>query len=556
MKKSIKLASLGLATVTCLATAFTAVGCGQKNSIVKDGKTLNISLFTAGYGVNWIYKMKEKFEAAYAEEGYKLNILAPRAGYAGTIIAQDIVAGSEVDVFFSQEFTEKVMAEYSNTPIVADLTNIVFNQKPIDFNGNEEGTSTVAEKLEKANTPYMSYQHDDGSYYAMPYQKGIRGLAVNKAVLAEYNLEIPKTSKEFFNCFDVIMSTAATTGIFPITHIGSSNNYASSFLNCWVAQYEGYDWYTQFTTFQNADGTNLTKDQAVEMFNADGIEYMLTNLYRALDPNCGTFGSATQSLEKAQAKLMNGSCAFMMNGDWLIQETYESFSDAQRNNMTFVNVPVISELGVKVFKDKYNKTEAECETILRAIIDEVDANKALADIKTAVDAKLAMNIDIADIETIAKARGMVYSETVHSGAVINANSSMKDIAALLLRMCASEGAAQIFADEMYSSSPFASSYTNNRYEFVNSSRAIMSNRYQQGIRPEATGYRATLHADFTNLFPRTGLYVNLEIIAEGITTYNAETLVKIASNDVYATAAKALQKTNHDAARDNYNSNW
>ena len=171
------------------------------------------------------------------------------------------------------------------------------------------------------------------------------------------------------------------------------------------------------------------------MFNAKGVSYMLENMYHALDVNCGTYGSASQGLEKAQAKLMNGSCAFMMNGDWMLQETYASFTDTERACITFVNVPVISELGVKVFGagTTYNKTDDECETILRAIIDEVDANKALADIKTAVDSKLSMDIQLADIETIAKARGYAYAETISSNIIISEKSPVKELSALLLR---------------------------------------------------------------------------------------------------------------------------
>ena len=553
MKKTKRIASVCMTVAMCSVTAFSAA-CQASESLVKDGKTLNVSLLNAGYGVDYIYEIKTKFEEAFASEGYKLNILTPRAGYSGNVIAQDIAAGSEVDVFFSAGFTEKVLKDYPD--VVSDITESVFNQKPLNFKGEEEGELTVAQKLAQNNYEYTAYQKADGTYYALPYQKGIRGLAVNTGVLDEYDLEIPKTSNEFFHCYEVIMAQAAETGVFPITHIATSNNYPCSFTNCWLAQYEGYDWYQQFISFQKKDGTNLTKDEAVAMFDSDGIEYMLTNMYRALDPNCGTYGSASQGLEKAQAKFMNGSCAFMMNGDWMLRETYASFSDTQRNDITFVNVPVLSELGVKVFKDAYSKTEAECETILRAIIDEVDKNKSLEEIKTTVDAALSMNIALEDIEEVAYARGYTYMETCDVGAIINPNSELQDVAALLLRLCASDDGGKVFAKHIYSSSPFANDYETNRYAWVNSAREIVTSRYFQGVRPEAKGYKKTLHADFVDLFPRTGLYVHLAITGEGVSVYNPETLVKVGSEEIYKTSAQALQKTNYDAVKDNYNDQW
>jgi ABC-type glycerol-3-phosphate transport system substrate-binding protein len=558
MRKLKKVANVCMATILGASALFSVVACSSQETYINDGKTVNIKLYSAGYGTEYIYALKEKFEAAYKDEGYKLNIFTPRAGFTGALFLQDIAAGTGADVYFGSSVTEELLNDpaYANT--VADITDLVANKKPINFNGEEEGSKTIAEKLAETTYGYTDYKKTDGTYYSIPYNQGLRGLAVNTAVLEEYDLEIPKTSKEFFHCYDVIMAQAKETGVFPITHIATSNNYPASFTNAWLAQYEGYNWYKKFFSFENADGTQLSKDEAVEMFNADGVEYMLENMFHALDPNCGTYGSASQGLEKAQAKFMNGSCAFMMNGDWMLQETYVSFTDVERGDITFVNVPVISELGVKIFGSgtAYNKAEAECETILRAIIDEVDANKALADIKTAVDAKLSMSIAVEDIKAIAEARGYAYAETTSSNVIISEKSQVKDIAALLLRMCASTDGGALIAEKTYSMNPFVESYQNSRYEWVNGARNIVANQYFQSLRPASKGYRKSLGADFDNIFPYTGLYVNLKIIAQGVSIYNKTTLQKTGAETIYSTSAQAMQKSIFEDARDNYNSKW
>ncbi len=560
MRKTMKITTLCMAFAFTAGMALSAVGCASTEELINDGKTINIKLNSAGYGTDYIYAMQEKFEETYAEEGYKLNIFTPKASFTGEQMLQDIATGTGADVYIGAGITQSLLANSAYANTIADITDSVANQKPIGFDGEEDGDKTIAQILSENDYGYTCLQNTDGSYYAIPWTMGIRGLAVNTSVLAEYDLEIPKTSKEFFNCFEVLMAQGVKNNNYPITHISSSNNYPVSFTSGWIAQYEGLDWYEQFFTFQKKDGTKLSKDEAVEMFNADGIEIMLENMYRALDPNCGSPGSKTQGVEKAQANLMNGICAFMMNGDWLLQETYYNSSDEQRANISFVNVPVISELGVKLFGagTSYNKSEEDCEKILRAIIDEVDANKEIADIKTAVSAK-GWDIQETDIQTVAAARGYTYTETVQSGIYVNASSEVKDLAALFLRMCASVEGGQLIASKTLSSNPFALSYESNRYEFVNQSRAITNNRYFKGLRPEASGYRASIHPNFINTLPHTGLYVNLKIIEEDVTIYKAENdggYTKTGELAAYATAAQAMQKANYDDAKNNYNDKW
>lgn len=558
MRKTAKIATLCMAFTMSAAMVLSTAACQSTEELVKDGKTINVKLHSAGYGTSYIYALKEKFEEAYKEEGYKMNIFTPRAGFQGEKFLQDIAADTGADVYFGGGVDEELLSDpaYANT--IADITELVYNKKPINFKGEEVGDKTVGELMSEMTYGYHSYQRADGSYYSIPWGSGIRGVAVNTAVMKEYNLELPKTSKEFFHCYDVIMAKAAETGVFPITHIATTNNYPCSFTNGWMAQYEGYEWYEEFCTFQKADGTKLTKDEATAMFNSDGVYYMLEGMYHALDPNCATYGSASQGVEKAQAKLMNGSCAFMMNGDWLLSETYSQYSDDYRKNISFIRVPVISELGVKLFGagTAYNKSEEDCEKILRAIVDGADENKEVSVIKAEVDAKLSVDIAEADVQRVAEARGYTYTESNDSGIYISARSEVKDIAALLVRMCASEDGGNLISSNTYSCNPFAGNYEEHRYGFVNATRAIQANRYFKGLRPTFDGYRATIDVNFLDIFPYTGLYVNLKIAAQKISMYNAETLVKLATEQVYKDAAASMQGNIYNDVRDNYNNKW
>ena len=553
--KQKKILAVCMATALVAGSAFSALGCTATEDLIKDGKTINVKLHSAGYGTSYIYALQEKFEAAFADEGYKLNIFTPKAGFSGVAMVQDIATDAGADLYIGGGVTQVMLKEYDNT--VADITELVANQKPIGFNGEEVGDKTIAEILNDCNYGYNCLQREDGSWYAIPWNSGVRGLAVNMKVLEAYDLEIPKTTKELFACFDKIMVEAAETAIFPITQIATTNNYPVSASSGWMAQYEGVDWYNELYTFQKADGTKLDKTTAIEMFNADGVKYMFENFYRIMDLNVATNGSNTQGVEKAQAKFMNGQCAFMLNGDWMLQETYSQFSDKERENITFARVPMISELGVKLFGagTSYNKSEEDCEKILRAIIDEADANKELADIKTAVDAKFG-DIKLEDVKRVAEARGYTYPESVASGMYISARSEVKDIVALFLRMCASPEGGQLLSAKTFASNPYVTEYEESHYPWVTAARDIVSSRYFKGVRSDISGYRATIDPNFLDIFPLTGTYVNAKVAEQKISMYDSDSFAKVGSVEVYKTAAAAMQKSIYEDVRDNYNNKW
>ena len=553
--KQKKILAVCMATALLAGSAFSATSCAATEELINDGKTINVKLHSAGYGTSYIYALQEKFEAAFADEGYKMNIFTPKAGFSGVAMVQDIATDAGADLYIGGGITQDMLKEYDN--IVEDITETVINQKPIGFDGNEVGDKTVGDILNANNYGYTRLQREDGSWYAIPWNSGIRGMAVNMQVLNAYELEIPKTTKELFACFDVIMEEAAETAIFPITQIATTNNYPVSASSGWMAQYEGVDWYNELYTFQKKDGTKLTKDEAVEMFNSKGVLHMFENFYRIMDLNVATNGSNTQGVEKAQAKFMNGQCAFMLNGDWMLQETYSQFSDKEREHITFARVPIISELGTKLFGEdtSYNKSDEDCEKILRAIVDEVDANKELSAVKAAVDAKFG-EIKEEDVKRVAEARGYTYPESVESGMYISARSQVKDIVALFLRMCASPEGGQLISSKTYSTNPYVTEYEESHYPWVTAARDIVASRYFRGVRSDISGYRATIDPNFLSIFPWTGTYVNAKVAEEKKSMYDSDSFALIGDVEVYKKAAAEMQQRIYNDIKNNYNNKW
>ena len=111
-----------------------------------------------------VFKQVFKMIKEFADEGYKLNIFTPLAGFSGEKVLQDIASDAGADVYFSTFVTEDQLAKdaYANT--VADITELVYNQKPINFKGEDTGSKTIKQIMEEDSYGYIGYQRADGSY--------------------------------------------------------------------------------------------------------------------------------------------------------------------------------------------------------------------------------------------------------------------------------------------------------------------------------------------------------------------------------------------------------
>lgn len=537
-KKIVSILLAGLAAIT----AFGAIGCGGGgDEVVTDVKTLNIKSIKAGYGVDHLYALKDRFEQTFAEEGYKVNILTPQRDIQDTVVLSDIMAtkGVGVDIYFTDITNEREMVSGDYGQCAADITELVWNQKPIGFDKKEEDV-TVASKLNFEEYYYSIMV--DGKCYAIPWHKGTRGLAVNKKVLENYNLTVPRTTKELFHCYEVIMKDAYTTGVFPFTAMEGTNSYSNSFQECTIAQYDGLEAYNRFWSFDNADGTAVEKPY--ELFGSEGIKIMINNLYRLYDHNVLTYGSTTQDFMAAQGKFMNGSCAFMPNGVWLLNEVKQIYGN-KLDDITFINVPVVSELGVKTFAS-YGFNEKDCDEVMSAIIAMVDENKEISEIKTTVDAKYSKDFKEADIKRIAEARGIYIADSVSSKIIISEKSQKKDIAALFLRMCASQDGAKLISDNINAGNPFDNrTESSSKYEFVRKSMMIPYNKYGKGITGFAAGTRKTVN-EFKNLIPYAGQFLLTKVREEEISIYDDMTGEKIKDISVYMAAEELQRKAVED----------
>ena len=502
--RNFKKIAIGILSIIIGATSL--VGCGSKDKIINDGSTVNIRLYKGGYGVEWIYELKDKFEQVYEEEGYKVNILNPTYDMKANVALQEMARGADktgVDLYITGGITAEQLGVNGNYGVLAEnIEESVYNQKPIGYDGKEE-EKTIKDKIDPS---FIKYFYDtEGELYMFPWVQSVGGLVVNTTKLAKYNLEIPKTTNELFDCFDKIYTgyngipNSRESNTYPLTFVQGVSGYVNCIFNLWMAQYD-YEGFEKYWSMQETVEGQLVDmiENGYTVFDTQSVKEMLIVATRVMDSIIATPGSVTATVDTAQANIMkdNGNNAvFMFNGDWMLNEVSLRYKD-KLNDIAFVNAPVTSALGVKLFGDRAD--DVKCDEILSYAIKMVDEGKTAEEIVSVVAENKNFTITKEEATEIYKARKMYYSRSFNTGAVINKNAKNKKIAELFLRMMASEDFAETFLKYANGSTPYASSSDSAQYDFVKSSAELTTATDAKPVAGLATGLRYKLN--LSNIF--------------------------------------------------------
>ena len=266
MKKSLfkRVVALGLA---CIATISLAAcngdndGGSEKDDPTKT--TLNVFTYGAGYGDEWLYRLEDAFEKAFANVSFEEGKTGVQVKHTADMTQFNVaqVQKSEYDIFFFEN-----EHYYKYIDVLEDLTDIV-NSK-----ASAEDSLTVLEKLDKQQIDYYGAKNgNETRYYALPSYFGNYGIIYNKdlfdakgyylaadksdgAIIGSNKnakrtngpdgLEgtsddgLPATYDEFFTLCDEIYNANDTPvglpGYYTFQHVGN-------LMDSLVADYEGVD---------------------------------------------------------------------------------------------------------------------------------------------------------------------------------------------------------------------------------------------------------------------------------------------------------------------------
>ena len=172
----------------------------------------------------------------------------------------------------------------------------------------------VAEKTGFLNKVYETEKQfmfaDDGNIYAFPYagQEYVLWF-VNKALFAQYNLEIPTTYDEVIACAEVFNAN----GIVPMALFGQEG---------WIsaAMYDAIA-----TRYINAGIKGL--DNGTTSIEEEGYLKAAEDLAKLAQ--AGVFQSAvtTTNYDQASQMFLNGQAAMFLNGQWYIEDATKALGD-------------------------------------------------------------------------------------------------------------------------------------------------------------------------------------------------------------------------------------
>lgn len=461
MKNVKKILSMALIAVMLIGMM---AGCGgskvnyetDAQGGVVQNKTAIVSYNSSGYGDTWLRKCAEEFNKMYAEEGYKIELDISYSNESNAKL--EIGKGGEkndVDMYIGASGLESLLDASNKTmrgkgAVLVDLTEVVWNKPAIGADKKEE-EKTIAERF-LLDEEYLYYdgakEEFHGGIYVLPTGIGSCGIILNPKVTEKYGYgldNLPKTTNEFNQMCEVIADKTAETNVYAYAWPGgNASGYISYLFFEYFAQYSGKEAFMNFVKTTPFTGATIEdiKNDGWKVYEDKGILEGFKAMEPIMKPRFSPAGSASMTHLEAQHEVLVGNAAFIMNGDWVLNEMEDQYYE-EASQCIMMNTPVLSVIG-----EECGITDAE----LSKAVGMIDEGKSNADIIAAIS-----GLDEAETQRIRDARN-IYGRgesAIRSGCAIPAYANGKDVAILFLRYLCSEDACQIIRDEAFHISAFA-----------------------------------------------------------------------------------------------------
>jgi hypothetical protein len=163
----------------------------------------------------------------------------------------------------------------------------------------------------------------------------------------------------------------------------------------------------------------------------------------------------------------------------------------------------------------------------------------LSEIISTVEAEKGVVLDEADAQAVIDARGLTYARGIEHLAFIPKGCAKKDIAALALRMMASDDYAETFLEYANGLSPYATNIQKtSEYKFVNQAKALVTNVHFRAVNGRVQEFRNKV--------------MNGDVMFPGERNL-ALTLHTRPASESYASAAEALYNASIQKAQQAWN---
>lgn len=447
MKKTV------LKTVACLALASTtafAAACGGND--VPDGEqTLQIFVSDQGFGTNWAHKIVELFkEQDWVTAKYPELEIIVNSNDQNTYVQTQLNAGKNANTF--DLLFGNLLHDYNGSSEILDLTEVVYEQKvpgeEILYKDKISATARDSYAYYNLNDPDATAQ-----YYQTPWQGGMTGILYNADLLAEYGIEVPRTTDELIAACKKITALNADKGTDKKYAIIQSKEapYWDMYLypQLW-AQYDTAAGVNKFYSGKDSEGATSRNIFTEYQGRVEALE-VFYDLFKYSEGNIHPY-SFTQTFMVSQAAYLDGAAVFHVNGNYFEEEMKEDVATRKNSGAKIYNIkmmkhPIISDLVeesvcASVAGENGGTADQELSALVKAIDTAIEQEKTKADIPLSGE---GYNVDQAALDRIVEARFTV-SEPLSTGAVIPSYATGKDVAIDFLRFMATDIALDAYTE--------------------------------------------------------------------------------------------------------------
>ena len=427
-----------------IATA-TLTGC--KTGVAAGGEaTIQIRAYKGGYGLDWLHEAAKEFQKAHKDINFEF--VEESAMVSGEVAQQEIVLPkkNQIDLYFLTGIDVDILLQKSYSVLrtrsqaLLEPLNDIYEGKAIDVNGKEE-SETIASRMtigyKEASEYDGAYAQWQGKMFTLPWATGMTGLFVNPSVLQKFNIEMPLTSNEFVAAIEKIYTEGKSQGILPFSWAGANAaGYWCYIYETWFAQYSTQQKFLNFIKCDPGDGN--IKENGYKVFEDEGILQSLRTMFDILDLRYSPNGSASKQHMEAQTEFITGKTAFMMDGDWVINEMKKDYFEYGQN-INMLGVPILSVIGEEI-----GITDAQLHDLVKMI----DEHKTNAEIKAVIP-----SLDDAKISRVLNARCVFDAIGAAHTIVIPSYADAKDAAKLFVRYLYSNDGCRVFRNQTYANLP-------------------------------------------------------------------------------------------------------
>ncbi len=430
------------------STTLVVSGCNlfKKKNQPGGAQTIQIKAYKGGYGTDFMHELADRYHEAHPEISFEF--LDESSLLDGEKAAAEIGVPkkNQVDLYFVTGVDINYLVKRSSTVLgkrdetLLEPLDSVFESKGVGLDGKEEA-STIKSRFFNGFEELCRYDGEfpkwRGTMFTLPWAEATTGIFMNKAVLDRYGVSVPLTSDEFAAAVQTIYTAGKPNNNYPFSWGGgNAAGYWQYLYETWFAQYSGQK---KFYNFQMCDpGNGNIVQEGYKVYEDVGILKALEAMFQILDLNYSPNGSRTQQHTEAQTDFITGKTAFMIDGDWMLNEMKEYYYD-QGKEIMMLRAPILSSIGSEI-----GISDAQLHTLVESIDSHLD--------NVAIKA-LIPSLSDANIERVRDARSVHDTIGIGHNVLIPSYADAKDAAKEFLKFVYSNDGCRIFRNFAFANLP-------------------------------------------------------------------------------------------------------